>query len=122
DTLDADVDDFHSKGFTAEAAEVADQRAHQCVTLAAYHFLQGALTELVTQARVDALRDELVGPTFITVGGDVVTAYVTDPPLGEVVHHHAFLFDGQETLLCSGRGENAAIKLAHFVHDGHFPV
>ena len=116
DGLDADVDDFDTQLLAGHAVQRGGDVSHQRIALTGDHFVQSALTELVTQAALQTTRQTLVGDLLHAGRGRVEALGILDAPLGVGVDHHRLLLQGQEPLGRSVEGHQAGVELAHLVH------
>ena len=84
--------------------------------------MQAPLGNLVPQAGVDPLLEQVLGALHVTRRRGVVLLDVGYPELRKRVHHHGLLLKRQETL--SGRVErqHPGIESAHFHHQRHLEM
>ena len=122
DGLDANVDHFDTQFLAGHAVQRGGDVGHQRITFTGHHFVQGAFTELVTQAAFQTPRQALVGDLLHARGRGVEALGILDPPLGVGIDHHRFLLQRQETLGRGVEGHQAGVELAHLVHVRHLHV
>ncbi|MNV13362.1 hypothetical protein D3C71_1039990 [compost metagenome] len=120
DGLDPDIDHFDTQLFFRHFVQRCGDVSHQCITLTRHHFVQGALTELVTQTGFQTTGQTLVGDLLQTGSRGVEALGIFHPPLGISVDHYGFLFQGQETLCRCIQRHQTCVEFTHLVNVRHF--
>src|SRR3989344_4973412 len=92
DGLNAHIHYLDTQLFLRSLIQGGGHISHQRITLTGYRFMQGTLTELVTQRRFKTTRQTLVGNLLHTGRRSVETLSVKHSPFGEGINHQRFLF------------------------------
>ncbi|MNO82667.1 hypothetical protein D3C76_739490 [compost metagenome] len=115
DGLDPHIDHLDAQLLLRHPVQRSGDVSHQRIALTRDHLVQGALTELVAQTRFQTPQQALVSRLLEAGSRGVETRGIRHPPLGEGIHHHRLLLQGEETLGRRIEGQQTAVELAHLV-------
>src|SRR3989344_5741758 len=119
--LDAHVH-HHDAEFARLAVGVFGQDLHDLGAVGGYDLLHLALAEFIAQAAVDDLFQAPPGVQFLAADRKIILERVFDTPFDEGIHHHVFLFLGEERLRLRVQGQDARIEIARLVEERSLEV